>query len=114
MDLGDLSVPAQMTPLDMQVSIDGLDLFPTAGNTATAYSGFFGDIAIAIGNGAVARALNGFGDFAFADGTNSTALAGEFTFEPTFLGNFDLAVAVGDGLTASAINANFVTDILGL
>ena len=47
-----LSVPAQTTSaLDYQISINGMDLFPTVDNTATATSGT-GDIAIAIGNGA--------------------------------------------------------------
>lgn len=36
--LGSLSAPATTSSLDMQVSIDGTDLFPTAGNTATAAS----------------------------------------------------------------------------
>jgi len=50
--LSGLSVPDPAATLDMQVSIDGTDLFPTAGNTATASSpAGMGDIAIAIGNG---------------------------------------------------------------
>ena len=59
------------SPLDMQISISGMDLFSTVDNTATANSGF-GDIAIAIGNGANASAT-GVGDLAFADGTDSSA-----------------------------------------
>jgi hypothetical protein len=92
--LGGLSVPAQTTTLDMQVSVDGTDLFPTAGNTATATSDT-GDIAIAIGNGANANATGGSGDFAFADGANSTAEAG-------FIGDFDSAVVFGANSTADA------------
>jgi hypothetical protein len=92
--LGGLSVPAQTSTLDMQISIDGMDLFPTAGNTATATSDS-GDIAVAIGNGADANATGGFGDFAFADGANSTAEAG-------FIGNFDSAVVFGANSTAEA------------
>jgi hypothetical protein len=121
--------PAQTSALDMQVSILGLDLFPTAGNTATAASGPL-DIAIAIGNGAHAAAggdqgsfggilLNSF-DFAFADGTNSGAGAGDGSFDSAIViganstaeaggtlgisfGNFDLAAAFGDMLHAVAI-----------
>jgi hypothetical protein len=104
--LGGLSVPAQTTSalaslLDMQVSIDGTDLFPTAGNTATAFTpAGEGDIAIAIGNGANASADAGGGvyfgsDFAFADGTNSTADAGEN-------GGDDSAVVFGANSTADA------------
>ncbi|MGH3970838.1 MAG: hypothetical protein ACRDTV_22685, partial [Mycobacterium sp.] len=93
--LGSLSLPAQSTAdLDMQVSIFGMDLFPTAGNTATATSDF-GNIAIAIGDGANADAAAGFGDVAFADGTNSSASAG-------LAGIFDLAFADGTNSTAGA------------
>ena len=89
MDLGDLSVPAQTSALDMQVSIGGIDLFPLAGNTAIAIAGP-GDIAIAIGNGAGADAGEvgtGF-DFAFADGTSNVVEADG--------GIFDFASAVGN------------------
>jgi hypothetical protein len=129
MDLGGLSIPAQTSALDMQVSIDGTDLFPTAGNTAFAHSGPL-DIAIAIGNGADANAgfslfFNfGLGDFAFADGANSLAEAGNGTgwFDSAILigadssaiagpGVFDLAAVFGDMLHASA-TANFMADIV--
>jgi hypothetical protein len=135
MDLGDLSVPAQTSALDMQVSIDGFDLFPTAGNTATASSGPF-DLAIAIGNGAQSSAgappvgTLGIFDVAFADGASSGALsqAGDFdsaivigansTAEAGsnscfFCGpeNFDLAAAFGDMLHASALGGFFLVDI---
>src|ERR1700722_16384571 len=68
--LGGLAVPAAdaAAPLDIQVSISGIDLFSTVDNTATANS-VFGDIAIAIGNGAVTDSSGGFLNFAFADGT---------------------------------------------
>jgi hypothetical protein len=78
---------------DLQISIDGMDLFPTAGNTATATSGM-GDIAIAIGNGADAAATGGPFDSAFATGDGSTATAG--------YGNFDTALANGTGSGADA------------
>jgi hypothetical protein len=118
MDLGDLSVPAQTTALDMQVSIDGLDLFPTVGNTASASSGPL-DIAIAIGNGSQAVAgTNGIFDFAIADGTKSIAEAGGMLMcegplcsDLASLGNFDVAAAFGDMVHASATPGNFLTDI---
>jgi hypothetical protein len=122
--LGGLSVPAQTSTLDMQVSIDGTDLFPTAGNTATATSDM-GDIAIAIGNGAHASAIDGTGDFAFADGANSIAdavngyddTAVVFGANSTAVagdggpGDYDLAAAFGDMLHASAIGL-FQVDIV--
>jgi hypothetical protein len=79
---------------DMQISIDGLDLFPTAGNTATATSAT-GDIAIAIGSGADADATGGIGDFAYVDGANSIAEAGHN-------GDFDTALVSGTNSTAEA------------
>jgi hypothetical protein len=98
--LGGLAVPAQTT--DIQVSIDGMDLFPTAGNTATATSGM-GDIAIAVGNDATATATGGFGDFASASGTDATATATD--------GNFDIATANSvfstTGGTATAGDGSF-------
>jgi prepilin-type processing-associated H-X9-DG protein len=141
--LSGLSVPAQTSALDIQVSIDGMDLFSTVGNTATATSGT-GDIAIAIGNGADADAFGGSGNVAFADGADSVAMAGGsytypfplfgaeyFTFPDNFdlayvvgdgstaiaggeqtFSNFDLAGAVGDALYASAIDGNYLTDIV--
>jgi hypothetical protein len=115
--LSGLSVPDPAATLDMQVSIDGTDLFPTAGNTATATS-TMGDIAIAIGNGANASATDATGDtgdFAFADGANSTAEAGfngggdsavvfgaNSTAEAGFIGGFDSAVVIGANSTAEA------------
>jgi hypothetical protein len=109
------------TGADMQVSFNGMDLFPTAGNTASATSGN-ADLAIAVGTGAhaIASGNNLFGfslgsgifDIAFANGTNSTADAavvgganfdfvfanGANSFANAGLGaNFDVASAVGDG-----------------
>jgi hypothetical protein len=104
--LGGLSAPATTSSLDMQVSIDATDLFPAAGNTATATSDM-GDIAIAIGNGADASATNGFGDFALADGANSIAEAG-------FIGNFDSALVFGADSTAEAgFGATFPFPLFG-
>lgn len=76
--------------LDFQISIDGYDLLPTAGNSATAASGM-GDIAIAFGNGADAQATTGLGSFAFADGTNAAALAGG--------GDYNTAIDIGNNTT---------------
>jgi hypothetical protein len=110
MDLGDLSVPAQA--LDIQVSIDGFDLLPTAGNTATANSGM-GDIAIAIGNGAEANAGAGsaFGegltpglfDSAVAIGTNSFASAGQGNLDSAFADGTNSLAGVGgfDGILSN-------------
>ena len=112
MDLGDLSVPAQTTPSDIQISIFGIDLFPiTADNTAFAGSGPF-DIAIAIGPGSFADSFGGIFNTAIADGANSGAIieGGSFdtaiadgassdaTAEP---GSFDVAIA--DGANSSAL-----------
>jgi trimeric autotransporter adhesin len=100
--LSGLAVPAAdaAAPLDMQISISGMDLFSTVGNTATANSGF-GDIAIAIGNGANASAT-GFGDLSFADGDGSSATTG-------LGGLFDVAIANGAGSNAaSGVAGNFV------
>jgi hypothetical protein len=72
--------------LDMQISIDGQDLFPTLGNTATATS-TMGNIAMAFGDGANATTGDGTGQFAFADGTDAVAGAG---------GNNDTAIDIGN------------------
>jgi hypothetical protein len=69
------STPGIARADDFQISIDGHDLFSTAGNTATAYSGT-GDIAIAYGDGATASALGGTGDYALASGSDAAAYAG--------------------------------------
>jgi hypothetical protein len=100
------------TGADMQVSINGMDLFPTEGNTAIATSGNL-DIAIAVGNGAnaIASGNNLFGislgsgifDVSFANGTNSTADAA--VVGPA---NFDFVFASGDNSVANAgLGANY-------
>jgi hypothetical protein len=77
---------------DFQISIDGMDLFSTVGNTANAYSGS-GDIAIAFGDGAYASSEGGTGDFALADGSGADALAGGFSGDT---GNdHDTAIDIG-------------------
>src|SRR5277367_2471961 len=81
---------------DVQISIDGMDLLPTAGNTAIATSGT-GDIAIAIGSGSIADATGGTGDFALADGTNSDAGAGGTgPFGGDGIGSNDIAIDIGN------------------
>jgi hypothetical protein len=87
---------------DFQISIDGIDLFPTAGNTATAVSGP-GDIAIAFGAGSDAVAEGGFGDFASADSVGATAVAGDEVAGATG-NNFDVASATGNDSIADAGN----------
>lgn len=92
-------MPAATTPaaLDIDVSINGVDVFHTDHHTALASSGP-NDFAIAIGTDS--RAEAGVGDFpgqfdsAFADGTDSFALSG--------LGNADSAYANGIGAIAEA------------
>ena len=90
--------PAQS--LDFQISIDGIDLFPTAGNSATAVSGA-GDMAIAFGAGSQAIAIGGYGDYATANGTNAFAEAGYGGLGHTG-NNFDYASASGTGADAQA------------
>ena len=80
---------AGASTLDLQISIDGVDLLPLAGNTATATSGM-GDIAIAFGDGSVAQAG-----------------AGSFLGQTLSPGTFDIAIANGDGSSASAGQGNF-------
>jgi hypothetical protein len=81
--------------VNLAISIDGYTLFQEG--TATAYSGS-DDIAIAYGDGSDAEAGDpgnpGTGDFAFADGTGTSAYSG--------IGDYDSASAVGSGSTAVA------------
>jgi hypothetical protein len=86
---------------DFQISIDGIDLFPTAGNTATAVSGA-GDMAIAFGAGSDAVAEGGFGNFASAD-SGATAVAGDEAAGASG-NNFDVATATGNDSIADAGN----------
>jgi hypothetical protein len=97
------STPGVASAEDMQISIDGFDLFPTAGNTATATSGM-GDIAIAIGNGADATATGGIFDSAFADGDLGTVVANN--------GNLDSALVDGTNSDAAAGQGNLDTATL--
>jgi hypothetical protein len=99
--LGGLSVPAQTTPSDIQISISGINLFPITADSPIADSEF-GDIAIAIGNGpggAIAMATGGIFDVAFADGANSSADSGNG-------GSFDTAIADGANSESNAEAGN--------
>lgn len=81
---------------DFQISFNGMDLFPTTGNLATATTavGQFG-LAIAYGNGANATAEGGTGDYAMASGTNALAMAGSTQSGATGF-NFDSAIDIGN------------------
>jgi hypothetical protein len=101
------ATPGVASADDFQISIDGHDLFPTAGNTAEAFSGT-NDIAIAIGADSTACAgsaavacgdIPGQFDSAVAEGTGSSALSGD--------GYLDYASASGDGSIAGAGYGNF-------
>jgi hypothetical protein len=133
--LSGLSVPADTvsSPLDIQISINGTDLFSAADNEATATSGQ-GDIAIAIGDGASAGANGGTSDYALADGIDTIAKAvGNYdiaeVYDPngtvgsvadagansTAAGDYDFADIVGvDGAKASAQGADYAYAIVNL
>jgi hypothetical protein len=97
------ATPGVASADDLQISFDGMDLFPLAGNTATATTeaGQFG-LAIALGDGASATAVDGFGNYALADGAGSTADVGGFGAS-----EFGTAIADGAGSTADAGVGNF-------
>jgi hypothetical protein len=87
--------PIALADTDFQISFDGMELFPTSGNeaTATTVAGEFG-LAIAYGDGATAVAEGGTGDFAVASGSDALAEAGSLT--ATSGNNFDAAIDVGN------------------
>jgi hypothetical protein len=91
--------PAAVT--DFQISFNGMDLFPTIGNeaTATTVAGQFG-LAIAFGNGANAVAEGGTGNYALADGTNALALAGSTATGAT-TSSYDSAIDIGNNADPS-------------
>ena len=97
------ATPGVASADDFQISFDGMDLFPTAGNTATATTeaGQFG-LAIAMGDGASATAVDGLGNYALADGAGSTADVGGFGAS-----SYSTAIADGAGSTADAGVGNF-------
>ncbi len=90
------ATPGVASADDFQISIDGMDLFPVAGNEATATT-TAGDwsIAIAIGDGANASVTGGSGDYALADGAGSSAIIGQY-------GASDLSSAIANGTDSSA------------
>src|SRR5271156_4294803 len=87
------------SPADFQISFNGMDLFSTVGNeaTATTVAGQFG-LAIAFGDGASATAEGGTGDYALASGNDALANAGSLTSGATNF-NFDSAVDIGNNTT---------------
>jgi hypothetical protein len=132
--ISSLAVPADTTPLDIQISVNGSDLFSTADNEATATSGQ-GDFAIAYGDGASATATGGTGDFSWADGPDTIAkiAGGNYNtaevYDPsgtvgsvadagtnsTAAGDYDLAAIVGvDDATATAQGADYAYAVVNL
>jgi hypothetical protein len=107
--------PVALADTDLQISFDGMDLFPTTGNeaTATTVAGEYG-LAIAFGDGAEAYAEGGTGDYALASGTNALAGAGSVTASAG--NNYDSAYDIGnnsdigDGAYAGAGSLNGGTD----
>jgi hypothetical protein len=95
---------------DMQISVDGMDLFPEAGNTATAKSGI-GDIAIAYGDHAYATAWGGTGDFALASGNLAYAGAGGALTDTG--ANDDTAIDIGNNSDIAAGAAAGNSDTVG-
>jgi hypothetical protein len=102
---------ADSSGLDIQVSIDGTDLFSTTGNSATATSGT-GDFAIAIGDGASANANGGTGDFALADGSDAVAKAGGLSTDTGANGDTAIDIGTNSGTLNGAWAGN--GDLLGL
>ncbi len=88
-------------PNDFAVSIDGFSLFQSG--TATATSGA-GDFAIADGANSSATATGGIFNIAFASGTDSNALAGAAFGVP---GNLDFAGGLGPDINVVAGAGNF-------
>lgn len=89
------AAPAAAATSDFQISFNGMDLLPTAGNeaTATTVAGQFG-LAIASGNGASATAEGGTGDYALAEGSDALAKAGSTAQGATGF-NYDTAEDIG-------------------
>jgi hypothetical protein len=88
---------------DIDISIDGIDIF-NGGGSAAAVSGM-GDMAIAIGPNADAIAEGGYGDFASAFSTGSAGAVATAGDELAASGNnFDFASAVGNVTAAAAGN----------
>src|SRR5271169_3880785 len=90
------------SPADFQISFNGMDLFSTVGNeaTATTVAGQFG-LAIAFGDGASATAEGGTGDYALASGTDALAKAGDTTSGATG-SSYDSAIDIGNNPVAGS------------
>jgi hypothetical protein len=101
--LGGAALPALSAPgaSDIQISFNGQDLFPIAGNEAHAYTvaGEYG-LAIAYGDGASATAEGGTGDYALASGTNALAEAGSLDASSGY--NYDYAEDIGNNADPSS------------
>jgi hypothetical protein len=97
--------PVALADSDFQISFDGQDLFPEAGNSATAttVAGEYG-LAIASGDGATAVAEGGTGDYALASGTNALAEAGSLTASSG--NNYDAAYDIGNNTNEFADRPN--------
>jgi hypothetical protein len=106
--------------LDFQISIDGYDHLPTAGNSATATSEM-GDFAIDIGynTGPNEFALAGIGnnDFSFVDADNSSAYSGGDLLDANLPGSNDVAIVTTlatETNAAAAVSADWWADLLAL
>lgn len=105
LDLGEAAALPAASSLDLDISVDGFTLLDL-GTGAAATSGL-GDVAIAFGDGSVARAVGGFGDYALADSTGTggaTAVAGDDITTGATGNNFDFANAIGNGTGALSGN----------
>jgi hypothetical protein len=99
-DLGlSAAAPQIIVEPNLAISFDGYSLLHDGTATANTTTGDFG-LAIAYGSGAQADASGGFGDFAVAEGTNSTATTAGVSGLGG--GTLDVAVAQGNGSYAEA------------
>src|ERR1035441_1912276 len=111
-----LSAPADTaSPLDIEISVNGTDLFSTAGNEATAASGQ-GDFAIAIGDGASANATGGTGDYALADGIDTIAkiTGGNYNIAEVYDPSGTLGSVADAGTNSTAAGDYDLADIFGV
>ena len=97
--------PAADTMSDFQISFNGMDLFPTTDNlaTATTIEGQYG-LAIAYGDGAKAIAEGGTGNYALASGNDAFAAAGSTATGAT-TSSYNIAEDIGNNVTPGATGA---------
>jgi hypothetical protein len=95
---------------DLSISFDGVQLFQVGDATATTTAGDFG-FAFADGAGSTATATEGMGDVAVAEGTSSTALAGQVGGSND---DFAFADGVGSEANAGSFGSNDIAEALGL